>query len=62
MRRITIVALVLAIALAACGSKPRTYNYYDYDSGAAVRVTCDNSWGNGLDKDSCAIIILDDGR
>jgi uncharacterized lipoprotein YmbA len=61
MRRIIMAIAILAIVLGACGSKPRTYNYYDFDSGAAVRITCDNSWANGVDKDTCAIVILDDG-
>ncbi len=61
MRRITLAIAILAIVLGACGSKPRTHNYYDYETGAAVRIVCEYRWSSGLDKDSCAIVILDAG-
>lgn len=62
MRKL-IAIIVLAVVLAACGSAPRDYNYYDYETGAAVRVTCEVSeWGGGIVHDSCSIIILYDGR
>jgi hypothetical protein len=59
--RLILVIAILAIVLGACGSAPRDMRYYDYETGAAVEITCAYSWANGLDKDSCAIVIHDDG-
>ena len=62
MRRITMAIAILAIVLAACGSRTRTTNYHDYETGVSVSVECKyDKWGGALMHDSCAIHILDDG-
>ena len=62
MRRITTAIAILAIVLGACGSRVRTTNYHDYESGVSVSVECRyDKWGGGILHDSCQVSILDDG-
>ena len=63
MRRILIVVVVLAIALASCGgSRPRTILYRDMDTGLTVSVTCDySSFTEVRDDGSCNVYVVDDG-
>ena len=62
MRRITMAIAILAIVLAACGSRPRTTNYHDYETGVSVSIECEyDKWGGSILHDTCAVHILDDG-
>jgi uncharacterized lipoprotein YehR (DUF1307 family) len=62
VRRTTIVAVVLAIALTACGKTTRTTNYHDFETGVSVSIECDyDKFGGSLLHDSCKVHVLDDG-